>query len=312
MINITMGRALSLSRRAVPQEDALMDHARPHVLVIDDEEDVRELLTCELDQDGFDVSCASTGMAALDMLKVCRFDVAVCDFRMPGMNGAETVAGIKALEPDLKVIIATGYATTTSAIQCMKSGAYDFIEKPYNVRDLKQMLHAALFKTQLDAMSALHGASTALLGAISRTDFLQSAVNWAATVVPCSTAALLLSQAAGAAAVRKAPGAESLSDEFLREVTGKGLHSSEPMRMPIPGLVYRKGDTSVDSVGCAITCPLRACGRSFGALTLMREPGLPIFTTPEVQAIRIFAIEIALALETMRLRTRPDVDAVVQ
>jgi two-component system, NtrC family, response regulator HydG len=311
IIVIIMGKALSTRRFSAPEE-TLVDCTRPHVLVIDDEEDVRELLVCELDQDGFDVTCASTGMAAVEMLKACRFDVAVCDFRMPGINGAETVARIKVVEPDLKVIIATGYATTSSAIQCMKSGAYDFIEKPYNVRDLKQMLHAALFKTQLDAMAALHGASAALVKAISRPDFLQSAVNWAATVVPCSTAALLLAQAAGAAAVRKAPGAESLSDEFLREVTGKGLHSSEPLRMPIPGLIYKKGDASGESVGCALTSPLRVCGRSFGALTLMREPGLPVFTTPEGQAIRIFATEVALALETMRLRAGLGVDAVMQ
>ena len=278
-----------------------MDQVRPHVLVIDDEDDAREMLASVLDNDGFDVTCASTGMAAIEMLRACRFDVAICDFKMPGMNGAETVAGIKAVEPGLKVIIATGYATITSAIQCMKSGAYDVIEKPYNVRDLKQLLHAALFKAQLDAMAALHGASAALFAAIPRANFLQSAVSWAATVVPCSAAALLLAQQAGAAAVHKAPGAEALSDDLLREVTGKGLQSGEPLRTPIARAPSRRRDVGWEGVGSALACPLRACGRSFGALTLIREPGLPVFTTPEVQAIRIYAIEIALVLGTMRL-----------
>lgn len=281
-----------------------MSQARPHVLVIDDEVGIREMLSYELGQEGFDVTCASSGMAAIEMLKSRRFDVAVSDFKMPGMTGAETVAALKAIDPDLEVIVATGYATTENALECMKSGAYDLIEKPYDVEDLKRLLEAAMVKTHLDAVAALYEATGALLGGAEGADLAQRAADAAQKAVQCTAAGLLLAKGGGGFTSVVAAGGQPLSEAFVTEALKPALAAKEPLRRPAPGAPdLVKGDSGEEFV-CVVMCPLRASDSAFGVLGLFRDASLPVFTTQELQAAGVFAATVALVLENARLKSR--------
>jgi DNA-binding NtrC family response regulator len=123
--------------------------ARASVLVIDDEQGIREMLRYELSQDGFEVEMAENGLAAVEAVKRRKFDLAITDLKMPGMDGVATVEALRSLDPKIEVIVATGYASVETAVACMKRGAYDYIQKPFDLTELKLLLDRASQKGQL-------------------------------------------------------------------------------------------------------------------------------------------------------------------
>ncbi|WP_163992456.1 sigma-54-dependent transcriptional regulator [Pyxidicoccus caerfyrddinensis] len=118
--------------------------AHEHILVVDDEEDIRDTLAMILSLEGYDVSTADRGASALAMVEARHFDLVISDLRMPGMDGVETLVRLKRLRPDLQVIIATGYASAETALRCRLEGAYDYISKPFDMDDLLSLVRGAI------------------------------------------------------------------------------------------------------------------------------------------------------------------------
>jgi DNA-binding response OmpR family regulator len=280
-----------------------VNQSRGHVLVIDDEVGVRDLLSYELTHEGFDVTCAPNGMVAIALVRSRHFDVAVADFKMAGMNGAETVQALKAIDPDLEIIVATAHTSTANVVECMRRGAYDLVEKPYDVADLIRLLEAAMVKTHLDPVTALHAASAALVAAASNEAFPQRAVDEAARIVPVSAAGLQLDAPGGAVCYRAASGA-AISDAFLAQLVREGLDAGEPALLPARGAQAPLTGPDGERFRCAAVCPLHGASGSLGGLVLLRRDDLPIFTPQEVQAIGSLATVIALIVEGRRLRSR--------
>jgi len=103
---------------------------KKRILLVDDERDFVEALAERLRNRDFDVTTAFTGEEALERLKEYNFDVAIVDVKMPGLDGIETLRGIKKLKPLTEVLMLTGHGTVETAIEGMKHGAYDFLMKP--------------------------------------------------------------------------------------------------------------------------------------------------------------------------------------
>jgi two-component system response regulator AtoC len=103
----------------------------PRVLVADDKENMRKLLARIL-ADGYAVEEAEDGARALSLVATRPFDVVVTDIRMPGADGFELLAAVKARSPDTEVVMMTGYATVADAVRAMKLGAFDYLEKPFD------------------------------------------------------------------------------------------------------------------------------------------------------------------------------------
>ncbi len=116
------------------------------LLVVDDEETVREGLRWSLHLSGFQVEEAESGPVALAWLGRAPFDVMVVDMAMPGMGGVEVMLAARRLQPDLAILILTGHATLESAIAAVKAGAADYLLKPVSVHDLKETVMKALRK----------------------------------------------------------------------------------------------------------------------------------------------------------------------
>src|SRR5438477_2443879 len=114
------------------------------VLVIDDEAPLREWLQRGLPTLGFQAATASDGSEAMEKIKHQRFDLIICDIKMPGQNGVNVLKDIKRIQPDVEVIMATGYGTVDTAVDSMKLGAYDYIAKPFTLDQLCAILEAAL------------------------------------------------------------------------------------------------------------------------------------------------------------------------
>src|SRR5881409_2286475 len=97
------------------------------VLVIDDEEIMREILETLLTREGYDVRVASSGAEGLEMARALPFDAAIVDIMMLGLDGIATLDELKRIDEDLNVIIITVYVSIESAIAAMKTGAFDYI-----------------------------------------------------------------------------------------------------------------------------------------------------------------------------------------
>lgn len=106
------------------------------VLLVDDEKAFIQILAERLEVRDFSVQTAFDGEEALSKIKEQDFDVVVLDVIMPGKNGIETLKEIKSLKPLLNVIMLTGHATVETAIDGMKTGAYDYLIKPTDTNDL--------------------------------------------------------------------------------------------------------------------------------------------------------------------------------
>ena len=121
------------------------------VLVIDDEEIMREILETLLTREGYDVRLASSGAEGLDLARSLPFDVAIVDVMMPGIDGITTLDELKKIDDELPVLMITAFASIETAISAMKRGAFDYITKPFKNDEVLVVVRNALERRQLVA-----------------------------------------------------------------------------------------------------------------------------------------------------------------
>lgn len=122
-----------------------------NILVIDDEQVMREGCTRILTKDGWSVIAVDSGAKGLEEIRDRpeKIDIILLDLMMPGMSGMEVLDHVRTIDPNLLVIVITGYATVESAVEAMKKGAYDFIPKPFTPDQLRIVVRRALEKRAL-------------------------------------------------------------------------------------------------------------------------------------------------------------------
>jgi DNA-binding NtrC family response regulator len=116
----------------------------PRILVVDDEQFVRELLLEFFKKMEFEVVTAADGGAGINACRSGRFDAALVDLKMPGKSGIDVLAEIADIAPALPVIVMTGYPTIDSSIEAIRKGAYDYIIKPFKLQELKELIDRAI------------------------------------------------------------------------------------------------------------------------------------------------------------------------
>ncbi|MBI4840952.1 MAG: sigma-54-dependent Fis family transcriptional regulator [candidate division NC10 bacterium] len=123
--------------------------SQERVLIVDDEEQMRELLAKVLEKNGYQVAAAGDGAQALALLEREPVDLVVTDVRMPGLGGMEALKSIKELNPDIIVIIMTAFGSIDQAVQAVKEGAYDYINKPFKIDEMLLTIGKALEERRL-------------------------------------------------------------------------------------------------------------------------------------------------------------------
>src|SRR5574341_2214938 len=119
------------------------------ILVVDDEEQMRELLTKVLEKNGYQVAASEDGAQALALLEREPVDLVVTDVRMPALGGMEALRAIKELNPETVVIIMTAFGSIDQAVQAVKEGAYDYINKPFKIDEMLLTMEKALEERRL-------------------------------------------------------------------------------------------------------------------------------------------------------------------
>jgi len=114
------------------------------ILVVDDEENAREGLSKILSKEGYKVDTAADGKEAIDVIKRQNFDLVITDMRMPLMDGFEVLREIKKMDEDIGVIMITAYGEVESYLEAMNLGAFEYINKPVRVNELKRVITKVL------------------------------------------------------------------------------------------------------------------------------------------------------------------------
>ena len=135
-----------------PSRDASAD--APTVLVVDDEAANVTSLEKIFRRDGFRVLTASGAKAALELARNHRVEVVLTDLMMPGISGLELMRALKQLLPDVEVVMMTAYGTVEAAVQAMRDGAYDFVEKPLKRMTIVKTVRKAAERQSLVAENA--------------------------------------------------------------------------------------------------------------------------------------------------------------
>lgn len=134
-----------------------------HILVVDDELSVREMISILMKRQGYQVTVASGGQKALALLEEGnRYDLVITDLAMDRGNGLQVLSSVKTRDPNCPVILITAFGTTDTAVQAMKNGAYDYINKPFNIEEFKLVVeqaleHRKLIRENIDLRSRLKG-----------------------------------------------------------------------------------------------------------------------------------------------------------
>ena len=125
------------------------------ILIVDDEKGMRDLLSIMLKNEGYKVDAAESAGKARDLIARGAYDLIISDIAMPDGSGVDVLRTARETQPDCIVILITAYASTESAIEALKLGAYDYIIKPFDVEELRIVLKNALEKRRLETENTL-------------------------------------------------------------------------------------------------------------------------------------------------------------
>jgi DNA-binding NtrC family response regulator len=126
-----------------------MEEKKIKLLVVDDEVQFLDSITKRLELRGFEVTKATNGTEAIDLARKKKFDIALVDLKMPGLDGKQVLEILKSEHKYIEVIILTGHGSLDSAVECTKLGAFDYLPKPYELEDLILKLKEA-YKARLE------------------------------------------------------------------------------------------------------------------------------------------------------------------
>ncbi len=127
---------------------------KKQILVVDDEANLRKVLAAQLARDGYEVHTAEDGDAALSFLKEHHIDLVITDLRMPKVDGMDLLRAALRDDPSRPVVMLTGVGTVDNAVEAMKTGAFDFISKPFDQSDVRVVVKKALRTRDLASADA--------------------------------------------------------------------------------------------------------------------------------------------------------------
>ena len=135
---------IATSPREPASAAALAAATAGRVLVVDDHRQARESMAEVLRTSGHQVACCSSAAEALQVLQSAAFDCIVTDLKMPGMSGLELIVQLRQRRTAAQVVMVTAHATVSSAVEAMRHGAFDYIEKPFDADALERLVGQAI------------------------------------------------------------------------------------------------------------------------------------------------------------------------
>ena len=278
------------------------------ILILDDEHDVTEMLSCILKREGYYVVTVDRGEEAIEKAKKEKFDLAIFDIKLPGINGVKTLEEVKKIDPEIEIIMATGHASMESAIESMRKGACDYIEKPLAAEKVIFTIEKTLEKHQLKEVVALYEISKAIFSTIEMDALLESIVNLTMKVLRADDTSLMLFDEEGKLYIAISHGLHEEIKKKIRlrigeRIAGWVAESKEPVIL-INGLkndARFKDIETRDEIKSSMVIPLIKNDKVLGILTANRINISDNFTESDLYKANIFFSLVSLALDNATL-----------
>lgn len=296
------------------------------VFIVDDDRLIREQCAEVLAGRGFHVLMAERGAELLEVVRRERVDVVLLDLVLPDGSGTELLPFIREIDPDLPVVIITGYAALDNALEAMKRGAYDFIQKPVQPDVLLNAVHRALEKRLLDVRNRrlmlelsqkvneflmLHQVGEAINSTLDLNEILRALVGLARNALSAEVCSLfLLDPAAEALALELAvtdAGLEGGGQRIARGhgITGGVAESGQAALAPDapadPRFVRAADEVLGRPVRSLLAVPLRSKGHVIGVLATQNKRGRDTFDEDDLRLLGLIGTQASVAIENGRL-----------
>ena len=170
-----------------------MLRSREQVLVVDDEPNLRRVLSAQLARDGYEVHTACDGEEALATLRDHHVDLVITDLRMPKIDGMELLRRSRKMDAELPVVIITAHGSVDNAVEALKTGAFDYITKPFDQAEVRNVVRKALRTRSLTSAdaSAVEGGPESRFGIVGQSSLLQDVYNVLERVADTPTSVLV-------------------------------------------------------------------------------------------------------------------------
>ncbi len=249
---------------------AAINRSNPSILVIDDEEHVREGCRKVLARDGYEVTIAESGEVGLKMIERQHYDLILLDLMMPSLSGFDVLAHVKALHPDTVIIVISGYATVENSIEAMKKGAFDFIPKPFSPEQLRVITKKAIEYTR--AMQDIADEKSRMRVLINRLTDGVMATDSAKRVVLANPAFLRMAGCREVRAVGR-PVSEVIHDEQLEQMIDRALAISGDEFVELTGEICCEAEGGQPGPILNARCIpyIDRAGRNVGTITVLHD-----------------------------------------
>jgi signal transduction histidine kinase len=278
-----------------------------HILIVDDERDIRQLLREMLTLEGHEVTDAPNGAEALARLREASFDLVVTDVRMPNLSGMELLRRVRELSPSTEVIVATAYAELDTAIECMRAGAFDLLRKPFNLQELFHCVSRALEKRRFNVSTELVRLSQALFEQNAIEQLPRAIVESVRSFMAADAVLLALPDTDGKLQVAHAQGLAGEQEAALGLSLGERMVRMLPRDQtpavlgPLGGDWRFKDFQELPPALSVCVLPLAARERMLGVLVALRRSGSRPINRGELDRAALLASHAVLALENARM-----------
>ena len=262
------------------------------ILVVDDDRETLDFLSDQLGTRGFRVETARSGGQAVEMAGRDRFDLAICDLKMPLMDGIACMETITHLNPSLQVIMISGEATVDNAVSAMKKGAYDFVQKPVQMESLLCLIDKALLKNKLEAMAALYERSREILSQLDLKELLDPALKSVVAFFRAEQGFWI-----------------NVEDSAFEISSSCGLEGPNPQKaaLDVARMAAEDAKQNARILGGTLWVTLRRNGRPAAVFLVRRAPGSEDFTLSELREASAFAERLMRTIETSKLHRSLDI-----
>ncbi|MFA6433917.1 MAG: response regulator [Elusimicrobiales bacterium] len=278
------------------------------ILVVDDEPGIRDLLSYELSSHDYTVITAENGEEALEKARKDNFNLVISDVKMPRLGGLEMLEAMKKINPDIEVIMSTGYGTIETAVSAMKMGAYDFVQKPFDLNEILAIIDKALERSELKVLLGVYEASKNIFSSIKLEELLPVMAGLSTRILKADDVSIMLADGEGRLVVRATAG---LSDDkraktrlaLGERVAGRVAQGAGPVIIdgPLEGDARFTNIDTLREIRSAIVFPLVMEGRLLGILNANRTVREAPFTGSDLRYASVFCSQISQAIHNATL-----------
>ncbi|MCX7727757.1 MAG: response regulator, partial [Chitinispirillaceae bacterium] len=290
-----------------------MEFDKKHILIVDDETSICEVVGQYLKKEGYVVLTASSGEEALEILRTHSIQMVISDIKMGGMSGVELLKHIKENGRMIPVLMTTGYPTLDTAIEALKLGAFDYMTKPFHLEEIGEKVKRAfnMLKIQeenllFSRLVSLHEITKVITSTIDLNELNYKFLDFSIQILKADGGALLLMDHTNRLAITETMGEKFLPDYWLNPtfVTTSKLvaHYQNPLiidqgKAPI----YKEIPPLPQEISSFICFPLKTAARVIGVLNLVRIRGREPFSGLDLEIINVLSSQASISMENVRL-----------